>query len=86
MDFNELGSFTKIGLEGATCLLMAVIAYKIYRMKLHTLSKCCKESVIIETMNKGNSSRDLEFTNLRRPKTPPLEKEEENDNLESAII
>lgn len=86
MEFNELGSFTKIGLEGATCVLMVVIAYKIYRMKLHTLSKCCKESVIIETMNKGNSSRDLEFTNLRRPKTPPLDKDDDDDELESAII
>lgn len=85
MEFNELGSFTKIGLEGATCVLMVVIAYKIYRMKLHTLSKCCKGGVIIETMNKGNSSRDLEFTNLRRP-TLEKEKDDDDDELESAII
>lgn len=64
MEFTEIGSFTKLGLEGAGCLVLCVIAFKIYKMKIHSRSGCCGDKFIIETMNKGNSSRDLEFTNM----------------------
>ena len=65
MDFNEFSSFTKVGLEGAGVMLLIVISYKLYKMKIHSRSGCCGNRFIVETMNKGNSSRDLEFTNIK---------------------
>ena len=78
MEFTELQSFTKLGLEGAGCLLLCVIAYKIYKMKIHSRSGCCGDKFIIETMNKGNSSRNLEFTNMN--------KETKKENTDNEII
>ncbi len=66
MEFNEFSTFTKFGLEGAGCLLLCVIAYKIYKMKIHSKSGCCGDRFVIETMNKGGSSRDLEFSNMNK--------------------
>lgn len=85
MDFNELSNFSKIGLEGATCVLMLVFSYKLYKMKLHTLSKCCKDRIIIETMNKGTSSRDLEFSSFNKHE-PPSEQDKKIDIIESQVI
>lgn len=65
MDFNDFSSYTKGGLQGAGVILLIVISYKIYRMKIHSRSGCCGDKFIIETMNKGSSSRDLEFTNIK---------------------
>ena len=65
MDFNEFSSFTKVGLEGAGVMLLIVISYKLYKMKIHSRSGCCGNRFIVETMNKGSSSRDLEFTNIK---------------------
>lgn len=62
MDFSEFSSVTTIGLESAACLLLVVIAYKIYRMKIHSKSGCCGDRFVIETMNKAGSSRDFEFS------------------------
>lgn len=62
MDFSEFSSVTTIGLESAACLLLVVIAYKIYRMKVHSKSGCCGDRFVIETMNKAGSSRDFEFS------------------------
>jgi len=76
MDFSELSSVTTLGLESAACLLLVVIAYKIYKMKIHSKSGCCGDRFVIETMNKAGSSRDFEFTENK-----PLEK-----NKSSTII
>jgi hypothetical protein len=62
MEFNELSSLTTIGLEGSAVLILVTLAIKIYRMKIHTRSGCCGEHFMIETMNKADSSNDLEFT------------------------
>lgn len=62
MEFDDLSNLTTIGLEGAGALILVALAIKIYRMKIHTRSGCCGEHFIIETMNKANSSNDLEFT------------------------
>jgi len=62
MDFSELSTVTTLGLESAGCLLLVVIAYKIYKMKIHSKSGCCGDRFVIETMNKAGSSRDFEFT------------------------
>ena len=65
MDFNEFSSFSKVGLEGACIMLLLTISYKLYKMKIHSRSGCCGNRFIVETMNKGSSSRDLEFTNIK---------------------
>jgi len=62
MEFDDLSNLTTIGLEGAGALILVALAIKIYRMKIHTRSGCCGESIVIETMNRANSSNDLEFT------------------------
>lgn len=75
MDFSDFSSVTTIGLESAACLLIVVIAFKIYKMKIHSKSGCCGDRFVIETMNKAGSSRDFEFTENK-----PLE------NKSSAVI
>ncbi len=60
MDFSEFGQYTALGLEGCGCLLLVVISYKIFKMKIHTRSKCC--GFLAETLNRGGSSSNLDFT------------------------
>lgn len=67
MDFNDFSSFTKVSLEGAGVLLLIVISYKIYKMKIHSRSGCCGDKFIVETLNRGGSSSSLEFTNMNKP-------------------
>ena len=45
------------GLEGAGTILLLVIAYKIYRMKIHTHSGCCGDKLIIDTQNSGGETK-----------------------------
>jgi len=44
------------GLEGAAIILLGVIAYKIYKMKISTSSKCCDDNVQIRTQNNGDNN------------------------------
>lgn len=62
MDFSQLSDASTLGLESAGCLVLIVIAWKIYKMKIHSRSGCCGDSFLIETMNRAGSSRDLKFT------------------------
>ena len=41
------------GLEGAGIILLLVLAYKVYKIKIRTKSMCCDDNVIIETENNG---------------------------------
>lgn len=66
MDFNEVSNLTTIGLEGCGCLIMITIAYKLYKMKIHSRSGCCGDRFVIETMNKAGSSRDLNFSDANK--------------------
>ncbi len=68
MEFNEFSTFTKFGLEGAGCLLLCIIGFKIYKMKIHSRSGCCGDKFIVETLNRAGSSSDLEFTNMNKDK------------------
>lgn len=43
------------GLEGAGTILLLVLAYKIYKMKITTHSGCCDDKVVIDTQNSGVS-------------------------------
>jgi hypothetical protein len=49
----------KYGIEGSITVLILVIAYKIYKMKITTHSGCCGEKVIIDTQNSGGETRDF---------------------------
>ena len=60
MDFSDFGQYTALGLEGCGCLLLVVISWKIFKMKIHTRSKCC--GFLVETLNRGGSSSNLDFT------------------------
>jgi hypothetical protein len=72
MDFSEFGQYTSLGLEGCGCLLLVVISWKIYKMKIHTRSKCC--GLLVETLNRGGSSSNLDFT----PDPEPQEMKDRN--------
>ncbi len=59
MDINDIIS---LGLEGSLSLMLMVLAYKLYKMKIKSHSGCCLDSglngVVIETANSGVSSED----------------------------
>jgi hypothetical protein len=50
-------NYEDLSLKTSLSLLILVICYKLYRMKIHTLSHCCKDAVEIETEN--TSEREL---------------------------
>jgi len=60
MDFEQLSTYSSLGLEGAAVVLIIVCSWKIYKMKIHTRSKCC--GFMAETLNRGGSSSNLDFT------------------------
>ena len=45
------------GIEGSFTILILVIAYKIYKMKITTHSGCCGEKIVIDTQNSGGESK-----------------------------
>ncbi len=55
---SELSTYT---LEGALSLCLAVVAYKIYKMRIATESDCCKHCLKIRTSNRGDSQNDLQL-------------------------
>ncbi len=60
MDFEQLSTYSSLGLEGAAVVLIIVCSWKIYKMKIHTRSKCC--GFVGETLNRGGSSSNLDFS------------------------
>lgn len=58
MDINDI---IGLSVEGSLTLMIVVIAYKIYKVKIKSHSGCCLESgngIIINTANSGVSSED----------------------------
>ena len=53
MDFNQAGA---LSLEGSCALLLAVIAFKLYRLKCNSHSRCCGEQIEVEASNPGISA------------------------------
>lgn len=47
-------SWTEISLETVGCIILLVVAYKLYRMKLTTESDCCGGAVHVQANNPGN--------------------------------
>ena len=78
MDFESFSTYTSLGLEGAGVLLLVVCSYKLYKMKIHTRSKCC--GFMGETLNRGGSSSNLDFT------PDPQEMQDRNDRADKNNI
>ena len=78
MDFESFSTYTSLGLEGAGVLLLVVCSYKLYKMKIHTRSKCC--GFVGETLNRGGSSSNLDFT------PDPQEMQDRNDRADKNNI
>ena len=60
MDFPQ--DFTTYTIEGAGALVLAVIAYKIYKLRITTESDCCHHAFRVKTVARGDSKTDLEVT------------------------
>jgi hypothetical protein len=52
---------TKYTLEGAVSLMVSVIAYKVWRLRCDSSSKCCGDAVEIDLHNGGggNGENDI---------------------------
>ena len=59
MDINEIIS---LSVEGALSLMLVVLAYKLYKMKIQSHSGCCLENggngIVLETQNSGVTSEN----------------------------
>ncbi len=60
MDINDI---IGISVEGSLSLMLVVLAYKIYKMKIKSHSGCCLEGgkgngIVLETQNSGVSSEN----------------------------
>ena len=53
MESSEISSLT---LEGAAAALLIAVAYKIYRLKCNSHSRCCGEHVELEASNPGGQT------------------------------
>jgi len=58
MEFENLGEYT---IEGAAALLLVVVAYKLYRLRITTESDCCHHALRLRTANRGDSNTDLQL-------------------------
>jgi hypothetical protein len=58
MDFSEISQYS---VEGAGSAFLIVLAYKLYRMRIASSSQCCGDHIRFRTVNRGDSSHDLEL-------------------------
>ena len=66
MDINDI---IGISVEGSLSLMLVVLAYKLYKMKIKSHSGCCLDSglngIVLETANSGVSTEeDIVLNNL----------------------
>ena len=58
MDINDI---IGLSVEGSLSLMLVVLAYKIYKMRIQSHSGCCLDKgngIVLETQNSGVSSED----------------------------
>ena len=58
MDINDI---IGLSVEGSLSLILVVLAFKIYRMKIKSHSGCCLDSgngIVLDTQNSGVNSED----------------------------
>ena len=48
--------YTKYTLEGAISIFITILAYKLYRLRCNTSSKCCGDSLQTDLHNDGNGN------------------------------
>lgn len=72
MDFSEISQYS---VEGAGSAFLIVLAYKVYRMRIASSSNCCDDHIQFRTVNRGDSSHDLELT---APQTHTIERRAED--------
>ena len=48
---------TEVTLESATALLLVVLAYKLYRLRCHSESRCCGDALHVDAENPGSPSQ-----------------------------
>ena len=62
------GDMVTLSLEGSFSVLLIVLAYKLYRMKIKSHSGCCLDSgngIVLSTQNSGvTSEEDIVLNNL----------------------
>ena len=51
-----MSSWSDITLESAACILILVMAYKVYRMRMTAESECCGGAVNLSAHNPGNKT------------------------------
>lgn len=63
---SEISEILKLlfesGLEGSGIILLLVLAYKVYKIKIRTKSMCCDDNVIIETQNNGSDNVAMDMS------------------------
>ena len=64
----EIGDMIGLSVEGSLSLMLVVIAYKIYKMRIQSHSGCCLDDdgngVILETQNSSVSNEDDILNNI----------------------
>ena len=63
----EINDIISLGLEGSLSMMLIVLAYKIYKMKIKSHSGCCLDKgngVVLETTNSGVTSEEDVLNNL----------------------
>lgn len=65
MDINDIIS---LSVEGSLSLMLVVVAYKLYRMRIQSHSGCCLENggngIVVDTTNAGVSAENDVLNNL----------------------
>ncbi len=61
MDISDVGVLT---MESACSLFLAVLAFKLYKMRVSTHSGCCGDSVVIDTHNAGHQDSQSAMTQV----------------------
>jgi hypothetical protein len=57
----EADQIVNLGLEGSLSLMLVVLAYKLYKMKIKSHSGCCLDKgngIVLETQNSGVSAEN----------------------------
>lgn len=52
-------NYTTYSLEGACALFITIVAYKLYKLRCNTSSKCCGENIEADFHNDGQG-KDME--------------------------
>ena len=65
----EINKIISLGVEGSLSLMLVVLAYKLYKMRIQSHSGCCLENggngIVFSTQNSGvTAENDIVLNNL----------------------